>query len=173
MNNYLLLQTVANNGLNTLTHLLEKAEIFCKENGIAQNELLGARIYEDMFPFVRQVQIATDDARRGLLLLAGKEHVSFQDDETTIAALKDRIARSKEIVASLKHDDFLEADERHISLYWMGGKYMLGKEFVQELALSNFLFHVVTAYNILRMKGVSIGKMDFLPRLSLHTEETK
>ncbi len=168
MNNYQLLQSVYLKLSDTLVHLLEKADAHVKEQGIDESTLLTAAIYIDMFNFTRQIQIATDDMRRNIMLLAGKEHVKMEDTETTILELIARVKTSKDYIASLTLQDFEGADERHISLFWMGGKYVLGKDFVQEYAFQNSHFHVATAYNILRKEGVAVGKMDFISGLSLH-----
>lgn len=173
MNQYETLHKVAKNSLAVLTHLLEKIEAHSVEKGIDTSTLLQAAIYEDMYSFTKQVQVATDDARRNLCLLAGKEHIRMEDNETTVAELKVRIAKTLEVIDSIATKDFEGADERHISLFWMGGSYVLGKDFVAEFAIPNLMFHTVTAYDILRAQGVSIGKMDFIQSLSMHKPEAQ
>ncbi len=168
MTKYQLLHSTILKSLEALTRIVEKGELHAKENGLSDEALMNARLAPDMFPFVSQVRIATDDARRNLYLLAGKEHVKMEDDETTFAQLKLRIQKTKELVAALTEKDFDGADERHVSLYWMGGAYTLGKDFVQEFAVQNTLFHVITAYDILRNQGVNIGKTDFIGPMSMH-----
>jgi hypothetical protein len=91
----------------------------------------------------------------------------MEDNETTFAELKVRILKTQELVASLTDKDFEGADDRQVSLYWMGGAYILGKDFIQEFALQNTLFHTITAYDILRNQGVKIGKMDFIGPMSM------
>jgi len=161
MEKYTLLLEVTKNELNTLLHLLDKAEAHLKEKGLDESTLLTARLAPDMFNFTRQIQIATDDARRNLRLLAGKEHIKMEDTEVTIAELRTRIQKSQAVVDELTPADFAGADERHISLYWMGENYVEGKDFVAQLAIPNFMFHVAMAYAILRKEGVMIGKQDF------------
>lgn len=168
MNNYQLLQSVYLNLLETLTHLLEKAEAHVKEKGIEESALLAASIYPDMLNFTRQIQVATDDMRRNIRFLAGKEHVKMEDNETTIGELQARVLKTKDVVKELVVTDFEGADERHISLFWMGGAYVFGKDFVQQYAFQNSHFHVVTAYDILRKEGVSIGKMDYITNLAMN-----
>lgn len=167
MEKYELALAVTKNGLATLTHLLEKVETHIKEKEITEDSLLSASLSPDMFAFARQIQIATDDARRNLLLLAGKEHIKMDDTEKTVVELKERVKKTLEVIASLKKEDFEGADERHISLYWMGDKYVEGKDFVEEFFFLNFFFHVVTAYDILRKEGVAIGKMDFITKFTM------
>jgi hypothetical protein len=154
--------------LSTLTHILEKADAHVKEKGIAESTLLTASIYPDMRNFTKQIQIATDDMRRNIRLLAGKEHVKMEDNETTIAALITRVTKTRDIIAELTVSDFEGADDVHISKEWMGGAYILGKDLIQEFAFQNSHFHVVTAYDILRKEGVAIGKTDFIGALTLN-----
>jgi uncharacterized protein len=170
MEKYTAYLEIAKNYLVTLTHLLDKAEEHVKAKGIDEKELLDAQLAPDMFPFAKQIRMATDDARRNLLLLTGKEHIPFEDKETTIAELKDRVKRTQDIVNGIDPAGFEGADERKISLYWMGEQYVLGKDFVVENAIPNFLFHVVTAYSILRMKGLQIGKSDYMRKLSMRSK---
>jgi hypothetical protein len=73
-----------------------------------------------MYNFTRQVQIATDDARRNLYLIAGKEHVKMEDTEITISELKTRVAKTLDVVTSITEADLEGADERKISLFWIG-----------------------------------------------------
>ncbi len=167
MEKYELLLNVTKNSLKTLEHLLDKAEAHCKENGIEESTLLTAGLAPDMFNFTKQIQIASDDARRNLRLLAGKEHVRMEDTETTIAELRTRIGKTREIVDELTPGDFAEADTRKITLYWMGENYVEGNDFVQQLGIPNFMFHVAMAYAILRKEGVSIGKSDFITTLTM------
>jgi uncharacterized protein len=172
MTDYQLLHTTIIKSLGSLMRILEKGELHAKDNGLADEVLLNARLAPDMFPFVSQVRIATDDARRNLYLLAGKEHVKMEDNESTFVELKARIVKTQELAATLTDKDFEGADERHVSLYWMGGAYILGKDFVQEFAIQNTLFHIITAYDILRNQGVNIGKMDFIGPMSIHQSQS-
>ena len=167
MNNYILLQNVIKNTLTTLLHLIDKAEAHVKTGTVTEEALLSASVAPDMFNFTKQVQVASDDARRNLFLLAGKEHVKMDDTEKTLEELRVRVQKTLDLVSSLTEADFEGADDRHISLYWMGGKYALGKDFIQEFAFNNFFFHAVTAYDILRKEGVQIGKMDYITKFSI------
>jgi uncharacterized protein len=167
MEKYELLLNVTKNSLKTLEHLLDKAESHVKERGIEESTLLTASLAPDMFNFTKQIQIASDDARRNLRLLAGKEHVRMEDTETTIAELRTRIQKTREVVNELTSSDFSEADTRKITLYWMGENYVEGNDFVQQLGIPNFMFHVAMAYAILRKEGVSIGKSDFITTLNM------
>ncbi len=167
MEKYTLLIDVTKNALKTLLHLLDKAEAHVKEKGLDESALLTAQLAPDMFNFTRQIQIATDGARRSLRLLAGKEHIKMEDTEVTIAELRTRIQKSQAVVDELTSADFAGADERHITLYWMGEHYVEGKDFVAQLAIPNFMFHVAMAYAILRKEGVVIGKQNFITALNM------
>ncbi len=167
MDTYSLLLDVHKNGLKTLLHLLEKVEEHCKEKGMRESVLLEARLAPDMFPFAKQIQIASDDVRRNLLLLAGKEHIRMEDTEKTVAELKVRIEKTLAIVNELTPADFEGSETRHISLYWMGEQYVEGNDFIPQLAIPNFLFHVTIAYAILRKEGVAIGKSNFITTLNM------
>ncbi len=168
MEKYSVLLALTKNNLKTLQHLLDKAEAYVKDKGIEESALLTVKLAPDMFDFTRQIQIATDDARRNLRLLAGKEHIRMEDTENTIAELRKRITASQTIVDELTLSDFESADERHITLYWMGEHYVLGRDFVEQHAIPNFMFHVGMAYAILRKEGVQIGKQDFITTLAMH-----
>lgn len=167
MNNYMLLKTVIQNSLNTLLHLIDKAEESVKSGASTEEALLSASLAPDMFNLKKQIQVATDDARRNLFLLAGREHVKMEDTEKSFAELRMRVQKTLELVASLAEKDFEGADDRRVSLSWMGGKYVLGKDFIEEFAFSNFFFHIVTAYGLLRKEGVQIGKMDYITKFSM------
>lgn len=159
--------TIVLKQLGALERVLGKAATYSKEKNIPEIAILEWRMFHDMFNFKRQIQIATDDARRNLYLLAGKEHIKFDDKEKTFKELKNRIIKTKKLIQKLKSTDFKGAELRHISLYWMGDSYVRGKEFVNEFLIQNLSFHVVTAYNILRAHGVSIGKADYTGPLSM------
>lgn len=167
MEKYTTLKEVILNGLSTLSHLIQKGGDFAREGGKEESLLITSSLAPNMYNLTKQIQIATDDARRNLFLLAGKEHIKMEDTEISFAELKERVQKTIDLVKSLKEEDFTGADERHISLYWMGGKYVLGKDFVSEFAYANFFFHLVTVYDILRKEGVQIGKMDFITKFSM------
>jgi uncharacterized protein len=157
--------------LKTLTHLLDKAESHVQEKGIPESALLTSQLAPDMFTFTRQIQIASDGARQNLFLLAGKEHVKIDDTETTIVALRERVKKTEAIINELTATDFANADERHITLeYWPEGTYMDGKDFLVQQAIPNFMFHMTTAYAILRNQGVVIGKKDFITTSNKKTD---
>jgi hypothetical protein len=150
-------------GLTAMQAILAKAEAHCSEHRIEPTVLTGFRLYPDMLPFTRQIQIATDHARRCPARLTGREPVSMADTETTFPELQDRLSRSLEVVHGFTPEDLAGAAERSIS-FRTGGRdvTMPAPEYVGLFAMPNFYFHLATAYNILRHNGVPLGKSDFL-----------
>ena len=151
------------NMLKNLSAILEKAQAHAEAKKIDPDVLLESRLYPDMLPLVRQVQIASDNAKGAVARLAGVEVPKYEDTEETIADLRARLARTVDFVESIKpaQIDGSEANDIHLKLgprevTWKGMQYLLG------FALPNFYFHVVTAYDILRHNGVEVGKRDFI-----------
>lgn len=149
--------------LNNLSAMFEKAESFAADRKIDEGVLLNWRLAPDMFPFVRQVQIAADFAKGTPARLAGVEVPKYADAETSFAALKQRIAKTVTFVQGLKPADIDGSEERDITLT-VGGQEMhfKGQSYLVHFALPNFYFHATTAYDILRSCGVGLGKRDFL-----------
>lgn len=150
-------------GLTAFSAILTKAEAHCAARRIEPSVMLNLRLFPDMLPFVRQVQIATDHARRCPARLAGAEPMSIADTETTFAELQDRIARSIAHVQTYMPAHFEGGSARTIT-FRAGPREVTftGADYVSFFALPNFYFHLTTAYNILRHNGVEIGKTDFL-----------
>ncbi len=130
-----------------------------------------ARLAPDMFPFAKQVQIATDNARLGVARLTGKEMPPFADTEASFAELHQRIAATIALLTPITAADFDGAAERKIELKYFPGKHMSGADYTQEYLIPNFFFHVAIAYAILRNAGVPVGKADFLGTLPLVDNE--
>ena len=149
--------------LTNLAAILAKAEKFAEARNIDPAVLLNARLAPDMFPLTRQVQIATDSARRGSGQLAEVDVPVVEDSEDSFEALQQRIARTIAYLDEFSAAQFENAESRTIELPLPNGALALdGTTFLMGFAMSNFFFHVVTAYNILRHNGIEIGKMDFL-----------
>lgn len=153
--------------LGALKHILEKSEAYAAEHGIAASEYLDARIAPDMFDLKRQVQIASDNAKGGTARLSGVEAPKYEDTETTFAELYARIDKTLAFVQSVPVSAFRDAATRQVTLPYFPGKYMTGEDYAREYLIPNFLFHVVTAYDILRMQGVPLGKADYTNGLPL------
>jgi uncharacterized protein len=149
--------------LNSLSDILDKAEAFAAERKIDPAVLLGYRLAPDMFPLARQVQIATDHAKGCCARLAGVEVPKYPDDETTLADLRARIARTIEFVQGFKPADIDGSEERDITIT-AGSRELRfkGQQYLVSFALPNLYFHATTAYAILRHCGLPIGKRDFM-----------
>jgi uncharacterized protein len=132
--------------------------------------LLNARLAPDQYTFVRQVQVATDNAKFIPGRLTGKEWPSHPDTETTLEQLHGRIASVTSYVETFKREDFDDLDRRRIRLPWMKeDQWLEPHDYVVQFGLPNFYFHVVTAYAILRHKGVKLGKNDFIGGLPMQS----
>ena len=149
--------------LGNLSRLLDKAEAHCNTRSIKPEVLLTFRLYPDMFPFMRQVQLACDFAARAAARLAGEEPKSFPDTETDFAGLQDRIRAARGYMAGFEPARYEGAEARKISLKIRGQDVtMSGEAFLNLYSLPQFYFHIATAYNILRHNGVEIGKGDYM-----------
>ncbi|MBS0307421.1 MAG: DUF1993 domain-containing protein [Proteobacteria bacterium] len=150
--------------LQSLDALLGKAEVHAKEKKIEPAALLQARLYPNMFPLVRQVQIASDNAKGVAARLAGIDIPSYADTEQTFEELRARIAKTLDFINAVKPEQINGSEERHVVVY-KGAPYekqFHGQNYLIHFGLPNFLFHVTTAYAILRHNGVEIGKDDFI-----------
>ena len=151
--------------LTNLIHVLEKGAAHAEAKKIDPLVLTGSRLYPDMFPLARQVQIASDIARIGTARIAQAEHPKFEDTETTFPELVARVKKTIEYVDSISAPALEGAETRVITLKLRDRTLEFkGLEFLQVWALPNFFFHHVTAYNLLRHNGVDLGKRDFLGR---------
>lgn len=151
--------------LNSLAAVLEKAAAHAEAKKIDPAVLVNARLYPDMFPLVRQVQIASDSAKGGAARLAGLEPLSYEDDEKTLPELIVRAKKTAAFLETLKSGQFEGSEDRTIN--WKTRtteRSMLGEPYLVHHVLPNLYFHVTTAYNILRHNGIELGKMDFLGR---------
>lgn len=149
--------------LKALSSILGKAQAHCEARKIDQQAFLNSRIFPDMFPLVRQVQIAADMIKGGVSRLAGVEIPRFDDVETSFEELQARIARTVDYLASFKPEDIDGSEEHTILIVRSSGTVeYAGLAYLTEQVLPNFYFHTTTAYNLLRHGGVEIGKKDFL-----------
>ncbi len=150
--------------LNALSAILDKAEAFAAAKKIDPTVLLHTRLAPDMFDLTRQVQVATDQAKRGAARLAGVEAPSYEDNETTIEQLKARVAKTISYLKTLDRKQIDAAADREIT-FPLGGTnkgQMQGGDYLNHFVLPNFYFHVAAAYAILRHCGLEIGKRDFM-----------
>jgi|ERR1041385_6433213 hypothetical protein len=129
--------------------------------------LLTARLAPDQFNLLRQIQAACDAAKSAAARLTGREPPSHPDTEQTLEEIRRRIQTVVAYLDTFNAEDFAGADSRRIALPTLQGKIIIGQNFLNELALPNFYFHVTTAYAILRHNGVDLGKRDFIGGLAL------
>jgi hypothetical protein len=150
-------------GLKNMGAILDKAAAHAAERKIDPAVLMNARLAPDMFPLVRQVQIACDHAKGAAARLSGLEVPKFEDVETSFDELQERIARVAEFVRSVDPARFDSAEEREVTLP-IGGqpRTFTGQVYLLHFALPNFYFHLTTAYAILRHNGIVLGKRDFI-----------
>ncbi len=150
-------------GLQNLSALLSKAEAYATEKKIDATVLINDRIYPDMFPLSRQVQIATDIAKGGAARLAGVEVPSMPDTETTFAELQTRIEKTLAFVKTATAAQVDGSEDKPITIKTGGKEITLkGQDYLFRFVLPNLHFHTSVAYAILRHNGVVIGKIDFL-----------
>lgn len=149
--------------LTSLAAIIDKAEAHAAEKKIEPAALLQARLFPDMFPFTRQVQVAADFAKGAAARLAGAEVPKYEDDEQSFADLKERIAKTVAFIDSLPQDAVEASAQRDITTgSGEKAKQWKGQVYLVHYALPHFFFHATTAYDILRHNGVEMGKKDFV-----------
>jgi hypothetical protein len=149
--------------LGSLASVLEKAEAHATAKKIETAALIDSRLFPDMLPLVKQVQIASDAAKGGAARLAQQQPPSFEDKETTFPELIERCRKTIAYLESLKPEQIDGSEDRTVS--WQSRsatKTMQGLPYLLHHVIPNVYFHVTTAYDILRHNGVEIGKQDFL-----------
>jgi hypothetical protein len=149
--------------LGSLSKILTKAEAHCTAKNIAPEVLLGARLYPDMLPFSKQIQLVCDFAAKGCARLTHSEVPTTPDTEKTFEELRARLAKTIDYLKAFKPEQFEGADSRDVT-FPVGPTSMTlkGQQFLNNFAFANFYFHAATAHGILRHNGVEIGKRDFL-----------
>ena len=150
--------------LASLADLLGKAEAHATEKKIDPAVLLQTRLFPDMFPLVRQVQLATDTAKFGAARLAGVESPRFEDVETTFEELYARLDAVADYLRTFDEAALQGSETRAVTLSTRtrGDLHFDGRGYLLGFALPNLFFHVTTAYAILRHRGVPLGKLDYL-----------
>ena len=151
--------------LENLAAVLEKAATQAEAKKVDQGAYITARLFPDMFPLAKQVQIASDISKGGASRLAGVEPPAFEDNEATFADLAQRCRKTVEYLKTLKPAQFEGAEDRTVT--WKtrtAEKSMQGTPYLFNHVLPNVFFHTTTAYDILRHNGIELGKQDFLGR---------
>ncbi|SPJ74182.1 uncharacterized protein FTOL_03912 [Fusarium torulosum] len=151
-------------GLQTFDHILSKAEEYAKDQGLnADDAFPQAKLVDDQLPLTFQVQNATKIVQVTIGRLTGVEPTPFESNEKTIADLHARIQKTLELVRSVKPEDVNSREDTNIELPRANETlHLTVKEAALRHGQSNFFFHLVTGYSILRAKGVPLGKNDFL-----------
>ena len=150
--------------LRAMSDVLKKAEDHATAKKIEPNALLQARLFPDMFPLVRQVQIASDFSKGIASRLAGAEEPSRPDSETTFADQQALIAKALAHLDSFKPEQFAQSESLEIVLRpgTPKEKKLTASTYLLHYGLPQFFFHVTTVYDILRHNGVEIGKRDYM-----------
>ena len=153
---------VITRALTNYIHVLEKAAAHAEAKKIDPAVLVQSRLYPDMFPLSKQVQIASDVAKIGTSRLAQVEPPKYEDNEATFADLIERLRKTIAYLGTLKPGQF-DDGSRMVTFPTQGeSKTWPGSRFLFQRVLPNVFFHCTTGYNILRHNGVEIGKKDFL-----------
>lgn len=150
-------------GLNSLRNLLHKGAAWAQARKMDDSLLAASRLFPDMFPLSRQVQIVSDTAKGAVARLAGVEPPSWADDETTFAQLIARVDKTIAYIEGFRPEQIDGSEQKEIVLKLRAGeRRFTGRDYLLAFVLPNFYFHVTTAYNLLRGTGVEIGKLDYL-----------
>lgn len=155
-------------GLNALVAVLDKAVAHAEAKKVDPSVLLGWRLAPDMYPLTRQIQIITDQAKNGLSRLANVEPPRYEDNETTVEALRERLLKTLAYIKTLDRAAIDASAERTIT-FPLGPKKaeMIGAAYLNHFVLPNFYFHLTAAYAIARNFGADIGKRDFIGAIPL------
>ena len=151
--------------LNNLIAVLEKGAAHAEAKKIDPAVLINSRLYPDMFPLAKQVQIASDVSKGGSARLAQVDPPAYEDNEASFADLVARLRKTIAFLETLKPEQIDGAEGRTVT--WKtqtATRSMQGMPYLLNHVLPNVFFHVTTAYDILRHNGVEIGKQDFLGR---------
>ena len=148
--------------LNNFIHVLEKGAAHAEAKKIEPSVLIASRLYPDMFPLVKQVQIASDVAKIGTSRLAQVEPPKYEDNEATFADLIERLRKTVKYLETLKPAQF-DDGSRMVTFPTQGdSKTWPASRYLYTRVIPNVFFHCTTGYNILRHNGVEVGKGDFL-----------
>ncbi|MDP9933547.1 DUF1993 domain-containing protein [Variovorax paradoxus] len=154
---------VFSRGLGQLTHVLEKSLAHAKANDIDPETLVDARLAPDMITLAGQIQRASDASKLGVARISGITAPSFPDEEKTYDELLARIAKTQAFLGTVDRALVDGQEERQVTIKAREGEaHFTAQRYLLQFALPNFFFHVTTAYDVLRHKGMPIGKMDYL-----------
>jgi uncharacterized protein len=150
-------------GLKNLSSMLEKGKAFVDAQGMDFAELLDARLIDDMAPLTKQVQMTTDTAKFVAVRVGQVENETWADDEASYDDVQARVAKAIAFLQAASPDGFADREDAKVVLTTPSGEIpFTGSAYVHGFAVPNFFFHLSMAYALLRMKGVPLGKLDFL-----------
>ena len=153
--------------LNNLDKWLEVAVAHAAKKSFDPSVLLASRLAPDQYSLTRQIQACCDGAKFTAARLTGKEAPKHPDTETTVDELHARIRAVVAYLETFTEADFADAKTRTVELSFMPGKVITAADYLNEMGLPNFYFHLTTAYSILRHNGVDLGKQNFIGSLNL------
>ena len=150
--------------LTALSEVLQKGEAYAQQRKFDPVTLLQSRLFPDMLPLVRQVQIASDFAQSVPMRIAGLEVAAYEDTEQSFAELQSRISKTLALINALTPAQLDGSSVQEIVLRpgTPKEKKLSVEDYALKYGMPQFFFHVTTAYNILRLNGVEIGKKDFM-----------
>lgn len=157
-----LIQALFQSRLTTLEHLLKSAQThFCDDESFLQQ-----RIVADMLPFGTQIAFTCNQPRNFALWCDGKSANNLDPDVTSLTQAYEHIANTKGLLLGINVEDAKLAEIKRIDLGQGLYAELSGSAYVNDFLIPNFYFHMVTAYDILRMAGVPIGKRDYMMHLA-------
>jgi hypothetical protein len=162
--------------LRSLSHVLDQGVAHANAKKSNAADLVNARLAPDMYTLAKQVQLACDQANDSTARLSGQDAPQFENNEKTLEELKARIAKTLKYVESVPEDAFEGAEDRKITIPIPENNIefeMNGLQYLRDWALPHFYFHVVTAYGILRHRGVEIGKIDYMNQVGKYIRQLK
>lgn len=149
--------------LTNLSQILKKGEAYAKAKEVDPTILVESRLFIDMYPLKRQIQIATDMSKGAAARLAGIEIPVYEDNETTFEDLQARLEKTIAFLDSVTPQQFEGSESKQVTITIRKVDIQFtGLDYLQKWVLPNVYFHATTAYNILRHQGVDLGKSDFL-----------
>jgi hypothetical protein len=148
--------------LGNVDRWLETSVAFAEKKKFEPDVLARSRLAPDQYDLVRQVQSACDAAKYAAAYLSGRTAPSHPDTEKTLGELRARIRTCVQYLESIPPSEYAAAADRRVAPPWLQGRWFRGADYLAQLAVPNFYFHVTTAYAILRHNGVELGKMDFI-----------
>lgn len=165
MNLYTLTVHTFKMGLRNLSHILSVSEEHAINTNTPPSEYLEARLIADMFPLTYQVQRVSDHAIACSERVGKQRKQPMEDTESTFGELQERIRKTLDYLAEIDEEEYLKGAAEVTEIKYKAGPYDVTQtklEYILESTLPNFWFHAATAHDILRMKGVPIGKSDFI-----------